>query len=59
MMKFLLTDKYTLLYILMQILILISIIRNSEKYKKTSIISCIILVLFDYVYLSLNYTLKH
>ncbi len=59
-MKFLLTDKYTLLYIFLQIMLLVSIVRSSKdsKYTKSTIILCIMLIVFNYVYLSLNYVLK-
>ena len=59
-MKFLLTDKYTLLYVFLQAMYLFLIVKSSKeaKYKKYTIIYCIIFIAFSYIYLSLNYVLK-
>ncbi|GAA0122304.1 hypothetical protein UT300018_16200 [Clostridium faecium] len=64
-MNFLLTDKYTLLYVFLQIIFLFCIVKSSKKGEnskevknKLTIFYCIILIIFNYIYLSLNYVLK-
>ena len=59
MFRYFLTDKYTILYFTLQILNLIAMYRSFKKgYKKTAIAFMVILIIFNYIYLSINYAVK-
>lgn len=59
MFRYFLTDKYTILYFTLQILYLITMYRSFKKdYKKTAIAFIVILIIFNYIYLSINYAVK-
>lgn len=59
MFRYFLTDKYTILYFTLQILNLIAMYRSfKEGYKKTAIAFMVILIIFNYIYLSINYAVK-
>lgn len=59
MFRYFLTDKYTILYFTLQILYLINMYKSfKEGYKKTAIAFMVILIIFNYIYLSINYAVK-
>lgn len=59
MFRYFLTDKYTILYFTLQILYLIAMYRSfKEDNKKTAIAFMVILIIFNYIYLSINYAVK-
>ena len=59
MFRYFLTDKYTILYFTLQILNLIAMYRSlKEDNKKTAIAFMVILIIFNYIYLSINYAVK-
>ena len=59
MFRYFLTDKYTILYFTLQILYLIAMYRSfKEDNKKTAIAFMVILIIFNYIYLSIHYAVK-
>ncbi len=59
MLRYFLTDKYTILYFTLQILNLIAMYKSLKKgYKKTAIAFMFILIIFNYLYLSINYVVR-
>lgn len=59
MLRYFLTDKYTILYFTLQILNLIAMYKSFKKgYKKTAIVFMFILIIFNYLYLSINYVVR-
>ena len=59
MLRYFLTDKYTILYFTLQILYLIAMYRSFKKdNKKTAIVFMLILIIFNYIYLSIHYVVK-
>lgn len=59
MLRYFLTDKYTILYFTLQILNLIAMYKSFKKgYKKTAIVFMLILIIFNYIYLSIHYVVK-
>lgn len=59
MPRYFLTDKYTILYFILQIMCLIAMYRSFKKgYKKSAIVFMLILIIFNYLYLSINYVVK-
>lgn len=59
MFRYFLTDKYTILYFILQIMYLLGMYKSFEKgYKKSAIVFMLILIIFNYFYLSINYVVK-
>lgn len=59
MFRYFLTDKYTILYFILQIMYLLAMYKSFKKgYEKSAIVCMLILIIFNYLYLSINYVVK-
>ncbi len=59
MFRYFLTDKYTILYFILQIMYLLAMYKSFKKgYEKSAIVFMLILIIFNYFYLSINYVVK-
>ncbi|CAG7588493.1 hypothetical protein PEPTYR26121_00830 [Peptoniphilus tyrrelliae] len=59
MFRYFLTDKYTILYFILQIMYLLAMYKSFKKgYEKSAIVFMLILIIFNYLYLSINYVVR-